>query len=175
MSVWVNYEVERMNLDFNLDTMQLDEEGLWIDPGSAVGLNGLQAMFEGQCLDGEPEVLPWERAMHEGRERIEALQKAEDEQAAKEEGNNSGDKSEPNAKRKKFEFQPPRDPELLPPPRQTRRAMDEQVRPAVHAEGMPPKTGALEKTAPPPKTAPQRSTKPSNPATAAPRAGSVMR
>jgi hypothetical protein len=33
MSVWINYEVQRLNLDFSLGTMQLDNEGLWIDPG----------------------------------------------------------------------------------------------------------------------------------------------
>lgn len=32
-SVWVNYEVLRRSLDFNLGTMELDEDGLWIDPG----------------------------------------------------------------------------------------------------------------------------------------------
>jgi outer membrane protein TolC len=37
LSVWVNYEVERMSLDFQLGTMEIDEFGLWIDPGSAVG------------------------------------------------------------------------------------------------------------------------------------------
>jgi hypothetical protein len=34
MSFWVNYEVLRLSLDFNLGTMQLDSEGLWIDPGN---------------------------------------------------------------------------------------------------------------------------------------------
>ena len=33
MSIWINYEVLRLGLDFNLGTMQLDSEGLWIDPG----------------------------------------------------------------------------------------------------------------------------------------------
>jgi hypothetical protein len=33
MSFWVNYEVIRLGLDFALGTMQLDNEGLWIDPG----------------------------------------------------------------------------------------------------------------------------------------------
>jgi hypothetical protein len=41
LSVWVNNEVERMNLDFNMGTMQLDNRGMWIDPGSAVGTNAL--------------------------------------------------------------------------------------------------------------------------------------
>jgi len=33
MSIWVNYQVQRMNLDFTLGMMQLDGEGRWIDPG----------------------------------------------------------------------------------------------------------------------------------------------
>ncbi|MCH8922425.1 MAG: hypothetical protein IIA67_04675, partial [Planctomycetes bacterium] len=33
LSVWVNYEVLRLGLDFNLGTMQLNRQGLWIDPG----------------------------------------------------------------------------------------------------------------------------------------------
>jgi hypothetical protein len=41
LSVWVNNEVERMNLDFSMGTMQLDNRGMWIDPGSAVGTNAL--------------------------------------------------------------------------------------------------------------------------------------
>ncbi len=30
---WVNYEALRMSLDFELGTMQLDDHGMWIDPG----------------------------------------------------------------------------------------------------------------------------------------------
>lgn len=37
LSVWVDYEVQRMGLDFDLGTMQLDHHGLWIDPGEIVG------------------------------------------------------------------------------------------------------------------------------------------
>ena len=33
MGVWVDYEVLRRSLDFDLGTMQLDMTGLWIDPG----------------------------------------------------------------------------------------------------------------------------------------------
>lgn len=32
LNVWVNYEVIRMLVDFELGTMRLDDEGLWIDP-----------------------------------------------------------------------------------------------------------------------------------------------
>lgn len=34
MGLWVNYEVLRYSLDLDLGTMQLDSEGLWIDPGA---------------------------------------------------------------------------------------------------------------------------------------------
>ncbi|MEX2176227.1 MAG: hypothetical protein WD872_17835 [Pirellulaceae bacterium] len=33
LGIWVNYEVLRRGLDLDLGTMQLDSEGLWIDPG----------------------------------------------------------------------------------------------------------------------------------------------
>lgn len=33
LSVWVNYELQRVGLDFDLGTMMLDDQGLWIDPG----------------------------------------------------------------------------------------------------------------------------------------------
>jgi DNA-binding MarR family transcriptional regulator len=33
MLIFISYEVQRLQLDFNLGTMQLDDEGLWIDPG----------------------------------------------------------------------------------------------------------------------------------------------
>ena len=34
LSIWVNYEVLRRGLDWDLGTLQLDSEGLWIDPGT---------------------------------------------------------------------------------------------------------------------------------------------
>lgn len=37
LSIWVNYEVQRMNLDLDLGTMQLDDHGQWIDPGPVTG------------------------------------------------------------------------------------------------------------------------------------------
>lgn len=37
LSVWVNYEALRIGLDFQLGTMQLDDRGLWIDPGPIEG------------------------------------------------------------------------------------------------------------------------------------------
>ncbi len=37
LSVWVNYETLRIGLDFQLGTMELDDRGLWIDPGPIRG------------------------------------------------------------------------------------------------------------------------------------------
>ena len=34
LSVWVNYEVLRRSIDLDLGTMELDADGLWVDPGS---------------------------------------------------------------------------------------------------------------------------------------------
>lgn len=168
MSVWVNYEVERMNLDFNLDTMQLDEEGLWIDPKSAVGLNGLQAMFGDQCLEGEPAPLPWERAIHEGRERIEAEQKA---------AKNADEKQQPEdpkaSDKKKLEFHPPRETELLPAPRQTRHAPDDQVRQAAHTEPEAAANPAPRTNQPTTRQALRPANFASGTSTVAPRAGSI--
>ena len=77
MSVWVNNEVERLNLDFNMGTMELDPQGLWIDPGTAIGttrldpysfpIAGTRGVFNGECADygdvwmwqgGEAEIYP---------------------------------------------------------------------------------------------------------------------
>jgi hypothetical protein len=33
LSVWISQEVQRRLLDFNMGTMQLDQRGIWIDPG----------------------------------------------------------------------------------------------------------------------------------------------
>jgi len=58
LSVWVNFEVERMALDYNLGTMQIDRQGLWVDPGSAIGTVGpvpfgCQSTLEGTTDDSE--------------------------------------------------------------------------------------------------------------------------
>ncbi|MCA9248381.1 MAG: TolC family protein [Planctomycetales bacterium] len=37
IGIWVNYEVQRVNLDLDLGTMQLDQRGIWLDPGNAIG------------------------------------------------------------------------------------------------------------------------------------------
>jgi hypothetical protein len=33
LGIWVTYEVARRTLDFGLGTMQLDADGMWVDPG----------------------------------------------------------------------------------------------------------------------------------------------
>ena len=33
LSIWVNYEVQRQSLDLDLGTMQVDDQGVWLDPG----------------------------------------------------------------------------------------------------------------------------------------------
>ncbi|MEO8494936.1 MAG: hypothetical protein ABI614_07690 [Planctomycetota bacterium] len=66
LNVWVNYEVQRLNLDLDLGTMNLDPEGNWLDPGPIGGAYGLPAPigFEENagefCFDlpAEPELLP---------------------------------------------------------------------------------------------------------------------
>jgi hypothetical protein len=40
LGVWVSYEAQRIYLDFDLGTMQLDQNGMWIDPGSITAEQG---------------------------------------------------------------------------------------------------------------------------------------
>jgi hypothetical protein len=49
MGVWVNYEVLRRTLDQELGTMQLDSEGLWIDPGP-IRIDTVGGDFSSQAL-----------------------------------------------------------------------------------------------------------------------------
>ncbi len=66
LNIFVNYEVIRRSLDFDLGTMQLTPEGLWLDPGpltpatlgAASGVSG--AFLAGGMLDGSinEQVLP---------------------------------------------------------------------------------------------------------------------
>lgn len=67
MGVWVNYEVLRRTLDQELGTMQLDSEGLWVDPGP-IRLDTLGGDFSPQALmldEAVPVNLP-EQAAVEG-------------------------------------------------------------------------------------------------------------
>ena len=59
LNLFVNYEVVRRGLDFDLGTMQLTAEGMWIDPGPIspeilIGLPGTsdaREKFAGQCTN----------------------------------------------------------------------------------------------------------------------------
>ena len=68
VSDWVSYEVLRISLDLDLGTMQLDERGMWIDPG-AITLDDAEAVtntlgaqyalsIQG-CTNLPPELLQW--------------------------------------------------------------------------------------------------------------------
>lgn len=46
LQVWVGYEALRMRLDYELGTMRLDDEGLWVDPGPIVANEFLPAPGE---------------------------------------------------------------------------------------------------------------------------------
>jgi hypothetical protein len=55
LSVWVTYELLRRTLDLDLGTMQLDAEGMWIDPGPigpATGYPGVEVDLEDPCWPG---------------------------------------------------------------------------------------------------------------------------
>lgn len=67
LRIWVNYEAQRMALDLALGTMELDDQGMWIDPGPVTGerlraLNLLQPLprVDGQGPGGSaaPAVAP---------------------------------------------------------------------------------------------------------------------
>lgn len=51
LSVWVNYEQQRMELDLDLGTMQLDDQGLWIDPGPVDGKQFEPCQEDGETLE----------------------------------------------------------------------------------------------------------------------------
>jgi hypothetical protein len=60
--VYVNYEVQRINLDLEMGTMQLDDRGIWIDPGPVtssgfVGQSG-EVLPDGEPLPPPAEQLP---------------------------------------------------------------------------------------------------------------------
>lgn len=72
LRAWVDYEVQRMNLDLDMGTMRLDAEGNWIDPGpiDRESLRGLlppgareplpdsPGAWPGAALDREPDAAP---------------------------------------------------------------------------------------------------------------------
>ncbi len=42
LGVWVDYQTQRMTLDLDMGTMQLDNRGLWVDPGEITGAGVMQ-------------------------------------------------------------------------------------------------------------------------------------
>ncbi len=63
LAIWVNYEAQRMALDLDLGTMQLDSQGMWIDPGPVTSdrlrsVNGLQPLPEIDSLVPEDGNVP---------------------------------------------------------------------------------------------------------------------
>jgi len=59
LSVWVNYEVQRMYLDLDLGTMRLDSRGEWIDPGPIGPEHGYPAPDgDGVCADWPRQAAP---------------------------------------------------------------------------------------------------------------------
>ncbi|HEV7281603.1 MAG TPA: TolC family protein [Pirellulaceae bacterium] len=54
LSVKVNYEVLRMSLDFDLGTMELTPDGLWIDPGPITSENNYSVPIYPDCPLPEP-------------------------------------------------------------------------------------------------------------------------
>ena len=59
LSVWVTYELLRRTLDLDLGTMQLDSDGMWIDPGPispATGYPGVEVDLEDPCWPGPADI-----------------------------------------------------------------------------------------------------------------------
>jgi hypothetical protein len=66
LSVWVNYEVQRVSLDFDMGTMLLDDKGLWIDPGPI--RPGPRAGIDGNPICPVPDPV-----LAEGLQQIEGM------------------------------------------------------------------------------------------------------
>jgi len=69
ISVWATYEVLRRTLDFDLGTMQLDENGIWIDPGTISPEQGYPAPGEFKSFAPDVLVLPH---LDREQDRVEA-------------------------------------------------------------------------------------------------------
>jgi hypothetical protein len=66
LSVWVTYEVLRRTLDFNLGTMELDMQGMWIDPGPMGPEQGYPGIGDdSDCWPG-PLVMPSSDSLGDG-------------------------------------------------------------------------------------------------------------
>jgi len=56
VNAWIDYEADRLNLDLNMGTMQLDANGLWTDPGPIK--RGISEKSEKSDQPGEKPELP---------------------------------------------------------------------------------------------------------------------
>jgi hypothetical protein len=73
LSVWVNYEVLRRSLDYDLGTMRLDSQGLWIDPGPIEGYRNEAPMQELHTVpDAEEIPLPLAAPFQQAQEMSDA-------------------------------------------------------------------------------------------------------
>jgi len=72
LSVWVNYEVQRAMLDLNLGTMELDDEGAWVDPGPI----GLKYGYPTNPLPPDEGAPPPNPAEQPGQENLPAADPA---------------------------------------------------------------------------------------------------
>lgn len=71
---WVGYEVLRRGLDFDLGTMQLDERGMWIDPGAIEEVTVERWLAESEMAD---QLFEQELEEVEEREELEILPELE--------------------------------------------------------------------------------------------------
>ncbi len=55
---WLNYEIQRMNLDLDLGTMRLDENGMWIDPGPIQSGHGVMGSPSATAAEDIPPPAP---------------------------------------------------------------------------------------------------------------------
>ena len=90
MGVWVNYEVLRRTLDQELGTMQLDSEGLWVDPGplrpdTVGGEFGPQALM---LEESTPINLPEQAASEVAKNQQTDNQQVDNQQVDKQQLNN---------------------------------------------------------------------------------------
>jgi hypothetical protein len=72
LSVWVNYEVQRAMLDLNLGTMELDDEGAWVDPGPI----GLKYGYPTNPLPADEGAPPPNPAAQPGQDNLPAADPA---------------------------------------------------------------------------------------------------
>ena len=80
LSTWVQYEVLRRNLDFDMGTMQLDSLGQWIDPGpidDQIGIRALAMMgAQPDCQFCEDIATAYEQAV-ESKSMDDVIQESE--------------------------------------------------------------------------------------------------